>query len=69
MKRITYFSPAAHRPGHDELFASMAKELKWHNNELNVIHLPAEEENLTNVECRSCETMFTPGIIPDVRAK
>ena len=60
MKRITYFSPAAHRSGHDELFASMAKELKWHNNELNVIHLPAEEVNLTTLNAAAVRRCSRP---------
>lgn len=63
-----YLSPVAHRPGHDELFASMAKELMWKDTEVHVTCLPKAAGNFTNVEFRSFEAMVTPYIIRGVRA-
>ena len=63
-----YLSPVAHRPGHDELFASMAKRLMWTDTEVHVTCLPKAAGNFTNVEFRSFEAMVTPHIIRAVRA-
>ena len=67
-RKIMYFSPVAHRPGHDELFATMAEKLMWPKTEVHVTCLPEAAGNFTNVEFRSFEAMVTPHIIRGVRA-
>jgi allantoin racemase len=68
MTRIMYISPVAPRPGHDELFAEMAKAQKWPDTEVHITCLPATAGQFNHVEFRSYEAMVTPHIIRAVRA-
>ncbi|WP_299346484.1 aspartate/glutamate racemase family protein [uncultured Maritalea sp.] len=68
MTKIMYFSPVAHRPGHDELFANMVREFKDYSAEVHVTCLPDEAGKFNHVEFRSYEAMVTPHIIRGVRA-
>ena len=66
--KIMYLSPVAHRDGHDDLFADMARDVKLPGTEVHVTSLPDEIGLFTNIEFRSYEGMVTAGIIRAARA-
>jgi len=66
--KIMYLSPVAHRDGHDDLFADMARDVKLPGTEVHVTSLPDEIGLFTNIEYRSYEGMVTAGIIRAARA-
>ena len=67
MVRIMYLSPVAHRAGHDELFAEMARDYKLEGTEVHVTSLPDDVGNFSHIEFRSYEGMVTAGIIRAAR--
>ena len=66
--KIMYLSPVAHRPGHDELFADMARDVKLPQTEVHVTSLPERVGRFTNIEYRSYQAMVTAGILRAIRA-
>ncbi|MYG24983.1 MAG: hydantoin racemase, partial [Boseongicola sp. SB0677_bin_26] len=55
MVRIMYLSPVAHRAGHDELFAEMARDYKLEGTEVHVTSLPDDVGSFSHIEFRSYE--------------
>ena len=68
MVKIMYLSPVAHRAGHDDLFADMARDYKLPGTEVHVTSLPDEIGRFSHIEYRSYEGMVTAGIIRATRA-
>jgi allantoin racemase len=68
MVKIMYLSPVAHRGGHDELFADMARKYKLPDTEVHVTSLPDEIGHFSHIEYRSYEGIVTAGIIRATRA-
>lgn len=68
MVKIMYLSPVAHREGHDELFADMARDYKLPGTEVHVTSLPDAVGRFSHIEYRSYEGMVTAGIIRATRA-
>lgn len=68
MVKIMYLSPVAHRDGHDDLFAEMARDYKLPGTEVHVTSLPESVGRFSHIEYRSYEGMVTAGIIRAVRA-
>ncbi|MDG2260656.1 MAG: aspartate/glutamate racemase family protein [Paracoccaceae bacterium] len=68
MVKIMYLSPVAHREGHDELFANMARDYKLPGTEVHVTSLPDAVGRFSHIEYRSFEGMVTAGIIRATRA-
>jgi allantoin racemase len=69
MVKIMYLSPVAHRDGHDDLFADMARDYKMPGTEVHVTSLPGETVgHFSHIEFRSFEGMVTAGIIRASRA-
>ena len=68
MVKIMYLSPVAHRAGHDDLFADMARDYKLPGTEVHVTSLPDTVGRFNHIEYRSFEGMVTAGIIRATRA-
>ena len=68
MVKIMYLSPVAHREGHDELFANMARDYKLPGTEVHVTSLPDAVGRFSHIDYRSFEGMVTAGIIRATRA-
>jgi len=68
MVKIMYLSPVAHRAGHDDLFADMARDYKLPETEVHVTSLPDTVGRFSHIEYRSYEGMVTTGIIRATRA-
>lgn len=68
MVKIMYLSPVAHRAGHDDLFAEMARDYKLPGTEVHVTSLPESVGRFSHIEFRSYEGMVTAGIIRAARA-
>ncbi|WP_171101826.1 aspartate/glutamate racemase family protein [Ruegeria sp. HKCCD7255] len=66
--KLFYLSPVAPRPGHEELFAEMAKSHKWPETEAHVACMPTTMGRLTHVEFRAYEAVATPYLVRAVRA-
>jgi len=67
MVRIMYLSPVAHRAGHDEPFAGMARNHRLEGTEVHVTSLPDDAGRFSHIEYRSYGGMVTGGIIRAVR--
>lgn len=68
MVKIMYLSPVAHRDGHDDLFADMARDYKLPGTEVHITSLPDSVGSFSHIEYRSYEGMVTAGIIRAARA-